>query len=273
MCNEVFWLWCWFIPDFQLGSSRPCKNSTLQILDLFEPFWIEDKQSVLYLQLQLLLLWSPLIQINLCLSSRQRNKKLGMPKITKAFIQKQFHVKPKQIQKRKGNRVWIPNAIASFSITSVWWDILPLLIILLEPLKLWSWKYSKSLLFECIEFISINKWEINTGIQTSKEDVKNRENVYILLDLIDNALPFLSMDLLESCFPYTVEPRLLRLLGHTKYGWNIWNIQNSKKFLFLKLNCDVCRWIFMWNSSKSGRFFVNSNISMFSFRTMADFGF
>ena len=47
--------------------------------------------------------------------------------------------------------------------------------------------------------------------------MKNRENVYILLDLIDNALPFLSMDLLESCFPYTVEPRLLRLLGHTKY--------------------------------------------------------
>ena len=40
--------------------------------------------------------------------------------------------------------------------------------------------------------------------ETSKEDVKNRESVYILLDLIVNASPFLSMDLLESCFPYTL---------------------------------------------------------------------
>ena len=40
--------------------------------------------------------------------------------------------------------------------------------------------------------------------ETSKEDVKNRESVYILLDLIVNVSPFLSMDLLESCFPYTL---------------------------------------------------------------------
>jgi NCK-associated protein 1 len=40
--------------------------------------------------------------------------------------------------------------------------------------------------------------------ETSKDDVKNRESVYILLDLIVNASPFLSMDLLESCFPYTL---------------------------------------------------------------------
>lgn len=40
--------------------------------------------------------------------------------------------------------------------------------------------------------------------ETNKDDVKNRESVYILLDLIVNASPFLSMDLLESCFPYTL---------------------------------------------------------------------
>lgn len=40
--------------------------------------------------------------------------------------------------------------------------------------------------------------------ENSKEDVKNRESVYILLDLIVNDSPFLSMDLLESCFPYTL---------------------------------------------------------------------
>ena len=40
--------------------------------------------------------------------------------------------------------------------------------------------------------------------ETSKDEVKNRESVYILLDLIVNASPFLSMDLLESCFPYTL---------------------------------------------------------------------
>ena len=40
--------------------------------------------------------------------------------------------------------------------------------------------------------------------ETSKEEVKNRESVYILLDLIVNVSPFLSMDLLESCFPYTL---------------------------------------------------------------------
>merc|ERR1719225_799672 len=40
--------------------------------------------------------------------------------------------------------------------------------------------------------------------ESSKEEVKNRESVYILLDLIVNVSPFLSMDLLESCFPYTL---------------------------------------------------------------------
>ena len=38
----------------------------------------------------------------------------------------------------------------------------------------------------------------------SKEEVRNRESVYILLDLIVQKSPWLSMDLLESCFPYTL---------------------------------------------------------------------
>ncbi len=38
----------------------------------------------------------------------------------------------------------------------------------------------------------------------AKEDLKNRESIYILLDLIVQKSPFLSMDLLESCFPYTL---------------------------------------------------------------------
>ena len=38
----------------------------------------------------------------------------------------------------------------------------------------------------------------------SKEDTRNRESVYILLDLIVQKSPWLSMDLLESCFPYTL---------------------------------------------------------------------
>ena len=80
---------------------------------------LRKHQHIQYLQLQLLPLWSTLIQMNLCLSSRQKNRKLGMLKITKAFIQSRFHVKPKRIQKRKENHVWIPNAIASFLITSV----------------------------------------------------------------------------------------------------------------------------------------------------------
>ena len=40
--------------------------------------------------------------------------------------------------------------------------------------------------------------------ENSKEEIRNRESVYILLDLIVQSSPFLSMDLLESCFPYTL---------------------------------------------------------------------
>ena len=38
----------------------------------------------------------------------------------------------------------------------------------------------------------------------TREEVRNRESVYILLDLIVQKSPWLSMDLLESCFPYTL---------------------------------------------------------------------
>ena len=37
-----------------------------------------------------------------------------------------------------------------------------------------------------------------------REDARNRESVYILLDLLVQKSPWLSMDLLESCFPYTL---------------------------------------------------------------------
>ena len=40
--------------------------------------------------------------------------------------------------------------------------------------------------------------------QTDKEAVKNRESVYLLLDMIVQESPLLTMDLLESCFPYAL---------------------------------------------------------------------
>lgn len=46
-----------------------------------------------------------------------------------------------------------------------------------------------------------------------KEAVRNRESVYILLDLIVQESPFLTMDLLESCFPYA----LIRNAYHEVY--------------------------------------------------------
>lgn len=46
-----------------------------------------------------------------------------------------------------------------------------------------------------------------------KEAIKNRESVYILLDLIVQESPFLTMDLLESCFPYA----LIRNAYHEVY--------------------------------------------------------
>lgn len=46
-----------------------------------------------------------------------------------------------------------------------------------------------------------------------KEAIRNRESVYILLDLIVQESPFLTMDLLESCFPYA----LIRNAYHEVY--------------------------------------------------------
>lgn len=40
--------------------------------------------------------------------------------------------------------------------------------------------------------------------EPDKEAVKNRESVYLLLDMVVQESPFLTMDLLESCFPYAL---------------------------------------------------------------------
>ena len=59
--------------------------------------------------------------------------------------------------------------------------------------------------------------------ETNKDDVKNRESVYILLDLIVNDSPFLSMDLLESCFPYTLLRNSYHNVHKLSYGANLAN--------------------------------------------------
>lgn len=45
---------------------------------------------------------------------------------------------------------------------------------------------------------------LRLGQEQDKEAIRNRESVYILLDLIVKESPFLTMDLLESCFPYAL---------------------------------------------------------------------
>ena len=59
--------------------------------------------------------------------------------------------------------------------------------------------------------------------ENSKEEIRNRESVYILLDLIVQSSPFLSMDLLESCFPYT----LLRNSYHIVHKLGNMQLTNS----------------------------------------------
>ncbi|XP_041365275.1 nck-associated protein 1-like isoform X2 [Gigantopelta aegis] len=54
---------------------------------------------------------------------------------------------------------------------------------------------------------------LRLGQEHDKEVIKNRESVYLLLDQIVQESPFLTMDLLESCFPYA----LLRNAYHTTY--------------------------------------------------------
>ncbi|CAH2071631.1 unnamed protein product, partial [Iphiclides podalirius] len=54
---------------------------------------------------------------------------------------------------------------------------------------------------------------LRLGQETDKEAIRNRESVYLLLDLIVQESPFLTMDLLESCFPYV----LIRNAYHEVY--------------------------------------------------------
>ncbi|GIY39487.1 membrane-associated protein Hem [Caerostris darwini] len=54
---------------------------------------------------------------------------------------------------------------------------------------------------------------LRLGQENDKEATRNRESVYLLLDLIVQESPFLTMDLLESCFPYA----LLRNAYHAVY--------------------------------------------------------
>ncbi|ENN72215.1 hypothetical protein HUJ04_009989 [Dendroctonus ponderosae] len=54
---------------------------------------------------------------------------------------------------------------------------------------------------------------LRLGQEADKDAVKNRESVYLLLDEIVQESPFLTMDLLESCFPYA----LIRNAYHDVY--------------------------------------------------------
>lgn len=54
---------------------------------------------------------------------------------------------------------------------------------------------------------------LRLGQEADKEATRNRESVYLLLDQIVQESPFLTMDLLESCFPYA----LIRNAYHDVY--------------------------------------------------------
>ncbi|KAK0068424.1 membrane-associated protein Hem-like isoform X3 [Biomphalaria pfeifferi] len=54
---------------------------------------------------------------------------------------------------------------------------------------------------------------LRLGFENDREAVKNRESIYLLLDQIVQESPFLTMDLLEFCFPYA----LLRNAYHSVY--------------------------------------------------------
>lgn len=54
---------------------------------------------------------------------------------------------------------------------------------------------------------------LRLGEEADKEVIKNRESAYLLLDQIVQESPFLTMDLLESCFPYA----LIRNAYHDVY--------------------------------------------------------
>ncbi|XP_032879703.1 nck-associated protein 1 isoform X3 [Amblyraja radiata] len=58
---------------------------------------------------------------------------------------------------------------------------------------------------------------LKIGQETDKTTTRNRESVYLLLDMIVQESPFLTMDLLESCFPYV----LLRNAYHAVYKQSV----------------------------------------------------
>lgn len=64
------------------------------------------------------------------------------------------------------------------------------------------------------EFLALTSSSLlRLGQEADKEVIKNRESVYLLLDQIVQESPFLTMDLLESCFPYA----LIRNAYHAVY--------------------------------------------------------
>ncbi|XP_065844432.1 nck-associated protein 1 homolog [Oscarella lobularis] len=58
--------------------------------------------------------------------------------------------------------------------------------------------------FLAIASSSLLKLGMETGEKEKEKDPKNRESVYLLLDLIVQESPFLTEDVLESCFPYAL---------------------------------------------------------------------
>uniref|UniRef100_A0A8C1GFQ2 Nck-associated protein 1 n=1 Tax=Cyprinus carpio TaxID=7962 RepID=A0A8C1GFQ2_CYPCA len=54
------------------------------------------------------------------------------------------------------------------------------------------------------EFLLASSSLLKIGQETDKTTTRNRESVYLLLDMIVQESPFLTMDLLESCFPYVL---------------------------------------------------------------------
>lgn len=64
------------------------------------------------------------------------------------------------------------------------------------------------------EFLALSSSSLlRLGQETEKENIKNRESIYLLLHQIVQESPFLTMDLLESCFPYA----LIRNAFHAVY--------------------------------------------------------
>uniref|UniRef100_A0A8C9WGP4 Nck-associated protein 1 n=1 Tax=Scleropages formosus TaxID=113540 RepID=A0A8C9WGP4_SCLFO len=67
------------------------------------------------------------------------------------------------------------------------------------------------------EFLLASSSLLKIGQETDKVTTRNRESVYLLLDMIVQESPFLTMDLLESCFPYV----LLRNAYHAVYKQSV----------------------------------------------------